>query len=399
MAMTTMRAAAHAAQHASHVPARPARRPRPLCTRTSRSIARTPPSAKPRDKRTARTSRIAPAISASTRDGVHPMGGAGNAAGAGGMGAVPLIFDHLAEGNSRPRSGPPGECYATNDPAGSAPNRSRPEALAQRSGGLARKDRFAHISGVPHAADHSSLAAATPLGEARPHESTSFDRPGGSHGRAAGAPGLRPRATAHRAARFHEHDHLRLAQHRPRRHGRPRRRHRRHPESVEDVLRRGGGRRHLEDDERRHDLPPGVRQRTRRVDGCARDRAERHESGVGRHGRAEHAQLDLPGRRRLQDHRRRQDLEVHGPREDAADRAHRRASRPIRTSSTSRRSATRGTRTRSAASYKTTDGGKTWKLIEVHQRQGGLRRRRDGSVEPRRRCRRRATSACAARTS
>ena len=52
---------------------------------------------------------------------------------------------------------------------------------------------------------------------------------------------------------------------------------------------------------------------------------QRHDAGLGRHRRAELAQLDLARRRHLQVHRRRHDLEVDGPREDAAHRAHRRA--------------------------------------------------------------------------
>ena len=71
----------------------------------------------------------------------------------------------------------------------------------------------------------------------------------------------------------------------------------------------------------------------------------------------------LVRRRRVEDHRRRQDVEVHGPQGDAADLAHR--ARPAQLRRRVRRGARPrlGRRTPERGVFKTTDGGKTWKKI------------------------------------
>src|SRR6266508_5818096 len=51
-----------------------------------------------------------------------------------------------------------------------------------------------------------------------------------------------------------------LAQHRPGEHAGPRLERDRHPEPIAHVLRGGRGRRNLEDDQRRYDVPAGLRQ-------------------------------------------------------------------------------------------------------------------------------------------
>ena len=93
-----------------------------------------------------------------------------------------------------------------------------------------------------------------------------------------------------------------------------------------------------------------------------RHRGLRIQSGrrLRRHGRDAAARQHHPGRRRLQDHRRRPDLDARRPREDAGDRPHPRPSRPIPTSSTSPRSAIRTASTPDRGVFKSTDGGKTW---------------------------------------
>ena len=92
-----------------------------------------------------------------------------------------------------------------------------------------------------------------------------------------------------------------------------------------------------------------------------RGRRLRVEPGrrLRRHGRDRAARQHPPGRRRLQIDRRRQDLDARRPREDAGDRRASASTRPIPTSSTSRRSAIPTAPTRSAASSRSTDGGKT----------------------------------------
>ena len=121
------------------------------------------------------------------------------------------------------------------------------------------------------------------------------------------------------------HVRLSLAQHRPRQHHGAGQRCRRNSVALAHVFRRRRRRRHLEDDQWRRDLPARVRTRAGRLDGNARDRAERHDAGLGRHRRTELAQLDLARRRHLQVDRRRPHLEADGAREDPVHRADRRA--------------------------------------------------------------------------
>ena len=87
------------------------------------------------------------------------------------------------------------------------------------------------------------------------------------------------------------------------------------------------------------------------VDRIARRRAVRSEHRVGRHRRGVDSQPHLGRRRHLQVHRRRQDVDADGPREDRAASAASSSTPPIRTSSWRARSATRTDRSRSAASF------------------------------------------------
>ena len=123
--------------------------------------------------------------------------------------------------------------------------------------------------------------------------------------------------------RFHRHQRLQVAPHRPvELHGTSLRRSG-HSEPVQDHLRRRRGGRHLE--VARTTASPGgplFDDKDVVVDGHARHRAERHEHRLGRHRRAELAQHDRAGRRRLQVDERRRALDVHGPARDAAHRPH-----------------------------------------------------------------------------
>ena len=85
-----------------------------------------------------------------------------------------------------------------------------------------------------------------------------------------------------------------------------------------DLLRRHGARRRLEDHQQRHDLRgaapgpgPDVDRRRRRL-------ADESRPRLGRQRRIEQPPEHLVGRRRLQVHRRRQDLDAHGAQDLAA---------------------------------------------------------------------------------
>ena len=142
-----------------------------------------------------------------------------------------------------------------------------------------------------------------------------------------------------------------LALHRPGQHGRPH--HRRSPSYEADpstywvatasggLLKTTNNGSHL-----RAPVRPGSdRVHRRRVRGPV---GPQHR--LGRHGREQPAQLRLLRRRRLQVHRRRQDLEEHGPEEDASRSARSSFIRRTRTSSTSAPWAGCTARTRNAAS-------------------------------------------------
>ena len=133
--------------------------------------------------------------------------------------------------------------------------------------------------------------------------------------------------------------------------GRPRRRGRGRSGARSGLLHRLDGRRRLEDDRRRRLLGEHLgRLLQARLGRRDRRRGVRPERHLRRHGRGLDPRQRLARRRRLQIHRRGQDLDALRP---GGDAPHRQGPRPparIPTSSTSRRSATRTGRTRSAAS-------------------------------------------------
>ena len=108
-------------------------------------------------------------------------------------------------------------------------------------------------------------------------------------------------------------------------------------EEPERLLRRHRGRRRVEKREPRQRLDVDLRQRRVVQHVLHPDRSEGHQRSVGRHGRElEPAQLD-DWRRRLQVHRRRQDVDARRAQELRAHRQHADGSAQLRTSSTSRR--------------------------------------------------------------
>ena len=93
-----------------------------------------------------------------------------------------------------------------------------------------------------------------------------------------------------------------------------------------------------------------------------------------RHRRVRHPRQHHPGRRRLQVHRRRQDVDAHRPRRHAGHRARSASTRPIPTSSTSPRSAITPRRIPERGVFRSKDGGKTWdKILFRDDKTGGDR--------------------------
>ena len=86
-----------------------------------------------------------------------------------------------------------------------------------------------------------------------------------------------------------------------------------HEGDAAHGLRRRRERRRLEVGQRRHDLQAGVRQAAGAVDRRGHDRSEESEGRLGRHRRGVDAQQRLDRRRRLQVDRRRRELDEHGP--------------------------------------------------------------------------------------
>ena len=91
--------------------------------------------------------------------------------------------------------------------------------------------------------------------------------------------------------------------------------------AAERVLLRHHRRRRLEDDRRRQDRRPGHRRLLRRHDRRDRRRREESRRRLGRRRRDADSRQRLVRRRRVEDDRRRQDLDVHGSQGDAADLA------------------------------------------------------------------------------
>ncbi|CAA9358559.1 MAG: GH74, partial [uncultured Gemmatimonadaceae bacterium] len=174
---------------------------------------------------------------------------------------------------------------------------------------------------------------------------------------------------------------LRVARDRPREHGRPRHRPRRRPAQPQGLLRGHGRGRDLEDGQRRHHLLPALRQGEGHLVRRHRGGAERPERDLRRHRRGGLAQLHLARRRRVQEHRRRQDVEARGAARDRGDRPHRRA--PHRREHRLRRrprphlGAQQGARALQDHRRR-----RDLAAREVHQRQGRLRRRGDGPERP-----------------
>ena len=92
------------------------------------------------------------------------------------------------------------------------------------------------------------------------------------------------------------------------------------------LLRRRPLRRSLEDHQQRHHLPARLRRAGRHRHRLPGDRPVEREHRLGRHRRCLERARGLPGRRRLQVDRRGQDLAAHGASGDPAHRPHRRPS-------------------------------------------------------------------------
>ena len=127
-----------------------------------------------------------------------------------------------------------------------------------------------------------------------------------------------PAAELHHARRLDQGVHL--AVHRPGQHGRPHHRHLRLRGRPDHLLGRHRLRRPAQDDQQRRHLRAPVRQGGDRLHRRRLRRPVGQEHRLGRHRREQPAQLRLLRRRRLQVHRRRQELEEHGAEEDLPDR-------------------------------------------------------------------------------
>ncbi len=139
-----------------------------------------------------------------------------------------------------------------------------------------------------------------------------------------------------------------MAVHRPVPRRTRQRRHRR-ARTAERLLLRLGGRRRVEDDQRRPHVVPDLRLAARRLDRRDRGRAVEDGRRLRRHGRGRHALADLLRQRHVQVDRRGKDVDAHRPRQHTADRQSHRGSDATRTSSSSPRWATSTARTPTAA--------------------------------------------------
>ena len=119
---------------------------------------------------------------------------------------------------------------------------------------------------------------------------------------------------------------LSVAECRTSQHGRPHHRRAGHSLAVAHLLRGDRWRRALQNHQRRHHLPRRLGYRARLLRRHDRHRAQRHERRVLRHRRAELPQLDVARRWTLEEHRRRQVVEVYGAQRNTAHRPHRGAS-------------------------------------------------------------------------
>ena len=111
-----------------------------------------------------------------------------------------------------------------------------------------------------------------------------------------------------------------------------------------------GVRRPLEDDEPRHHLLADLRRQRRLHALLRRHRSEGLERPLARHGREQQPAQRAFRRRHLQVHRRRQDVEAHGPRDLRTHRRRRSSTPATRTSSTWRRRGRSSPRAASAGS-------------------------------------------------
>ena len=126
-----------------------------------------------------------------------------------------------------------------------------------------------------------------------------------------------------------------------------------------DVLRRVRDRRHVEDDEQRHDVHAGVRRAAGDVDRRHRHRAVESRRRLRRHRRAQQPPELVVRRGHLQVDRRRQEVAVRRAQGVPEHRAHRRAPEGSRIPLTPRSSATCSDRTRSAASTRRPTAART----------------------------------------
>ena len=127
-----------------------------------------------------------------------------------------------------------------------------------------------------------------------------------------------------------------------------------------------------------HQLGERVRRLTSRPARSAPSRWRRRIPNVDlrRHGRGVLPRQRLARRRRLQVHRRRQDVDAHRARGHAADRAPADSSDQPRHRLRGGARATRGGRVPTAACYRTRDGGRTWQKVLYRERQRRRHRHR-----------------------
>ena len=145
------------------------------------------------------------------------------------------------------------------------------------------------------------------------------------------------------------------------------------PEPVEDVLRRGRRRRHLEDHQRRHDLPSRLRQRARDLDG-RRSPSRRRDTNIVWAGTGEQNSRNSisPGGGIYKSTDGGMTWKLMGLEQTQQIGRIVVAPDATRTSSTSPRSATRGSRTRSAGSTRPPTAAQTWQLIKFVSDKAGF---------------------------
>jgi hypothetical protein len=148
----------------------------------------------------------------------------------------------------------------------------------------------------------------------------------------------------------------------------PHHRRRRRSKESQNVLRHRSNRRRVEDDQRRHDIHSAVGSHADRVDRRYRDRAQRREGDLCRHGEGNSRNSVAPWLGRLQVGRWRNQLAVRRSREDPTRWSYRRSSDKSEHRIRGRRGRDMGVEPRARA----IQDGRRWEDVgaeQVHQRQ------------------------------